>query len=693
MWKGGEKQRATMNDDERTARQMLASTVLLTDMDTIDAGERDHFRFLQQSIGQNFISVLNDPRESEGAQKGGWMSSAGGMMGSALSGVLFEKATAEPAARLCRIPTVSNKPVTDYMAALGGNYEAWALSKQQGVSKDVDSPSASPEQLMPAELFAPGTPCGYDVLRTPQVMETVLPGVDDPYTSQVLMSKLEQLLKAVDAKLLTQVRHRSPQFFTALANFNSLKGTVTASLKHIATLRGTMAQAKEESVTSNLRILQLQTRLENQRSVLQLVQRVKRLQKLGEVLEGEASMGNHNMVLSVLTGELEAEEGASLDIEQLRRVVCTAGTCRYIDTLRADSITAANTELVELICVGLNGGPIGDSYPELVEEEGLEEAKALWVAKVEGLFALMISRGSAGVASLRADLVAFRDRVFKDVKRVVGSSIIKSMQILQSDPNLPPDELLKPAKLRELSGAHFGVVLEQLFQAVFHLYRRTHRVTVGVEEVVAESKLSGLDKKSVSELLTATRAGVVRMIQSRIVRMFDVRQEEHAAMSSGELLQLMRLSHGFIFDLDRLSPGATSAIRSTLATQAKGFFKKQHERQQNKLLQILLTEHWIAEQEVDSAFQYFADRLTCIDVDSVAAAKRMSLTEPGCGVLPKGMSRWPAMIVYSLCCSPHHHHHEPPTNTDPDVTGNKPRIYVGKNSYTISQSILMLLRV
>ena len=70
-------------------------------MEFIDEEAREHFQYLQQSIGQNFASVLNNPREHEAKTWGDWSDS------------LFGKSAPEPPPLLCTFPVIS----TDHFVA------------------------------------------------------------------------------------------------------------------------------------------------------------------------------------------------------------------------------------------------------------------------------------------------------------------------------------------------------------------------------------------------------------------------------------------------------------------------------------------------------------------------------------------------------------------------------------------------
>ena len=602
-------------EDEVAVQKMLRSSIAIH---TMSAQERDHFKVLQQAIGQNFISVLNDPRESE--QKGSWIPSMTSM---------FDKSAAEATVKPVRIPSVSNTSIQDYVKTLGGNYEAWKLSK----TKDASAHKAIERSEVPP-AFAATT---FDLLRSPDLVSSLCPESQDPLGSQMLASRLEYFKKLTDKTLLAEVKVRSPHFFTALQNFTHLQDKVTDSLGNIASLREKMRAAKQSSVAPNLRILALKRRLENQRKVLAISEKVRELKRVVDEVRGRAEDGQHEEVFSLL-------EGSQTRFHDLRKIDACAGLLTYLEDVKGRSFDNASQDFVAHITVGFGetNQMRGDSWPDLPDVHP-EQVKIDYIDKCTRLFTVVLS---TDMKSLRGCLSSYRDTVIKDVKKLVSNSVIKSMQILHSDPSLPPEELLKGAKLRELTVQQFNFVLEQLFHAVYHVYRKVLRVTKVLSELTEEKITSGLDKKSISELLAESRMNVVRMVQSRIVRMFEVRVSEHTALTFHEMYTLVQLSFKFIFDLERLSEGeaamnadsggqrSTASLRGTLASQAKAFFKKQHDKQQRNLVDILMTEQWVEA----PALQGFTNRLIDTSEEMVSAAKKMNVTEAGMGVLPGGMS-------------------------------------------------------
>eukprot|EP01062_Namystynia_karyoxenos_P013679 TRINITY_DN14919_c0_g1_i2.p2 TRINITY_DN14919_c0_g1~~TRINITY_DN14919_c0_g1_i2.p2 ORF type:complete len:454 (+),score=160.61 TRINITY_DN14919_c0_g1_i2:1547-2908(+) len=194
-----------------------------------------------------------------------------------------------------------------------------------------------------------------------------------------------------------------------------------------------------------------------------------------------------------------------------------------------------------------------------------------------------------------------------------------------------------------------------------------------------------MERQMLAEQVRQTEQGVIQMIQARMVRMFEVRKEEHASLRFSEIEQLMRVSFDFIIRLERIlaeseaagsvpaeaaraaAQQRTAAFRATLTSQAREFFKHQHEKQQQKLLQILLHEQWQANDEIDASFQEFCDQLVDASDSSVARAKAMAVDRSD------GSER--------------------PASPPQTEQAFRPRLMIPPREYSVAQSVLMLVQI
>ncbi|KAJ9470959.1 Vacuolar protein sorting-associated protein 54 [Diplonema papillatum] len=613
-------------------------------LDEIDDETRKHFRELQQSIGQNF-SVLNDPREDKQA---GWV------------GSFFTATAAEQPVRLSVIPKTTNESIKAYVTSLGPEYKAWRQARKAKREQSHALPAATAAggtaaaasqqvQQVPREFFDPKTRY---LVSNRAFLQTIMPGVDDPYDSLLLLSKLEYYQSEVNSALLARVKQRSPQFFEALQRISLLRSKVSGAAEQIVVLRQTVTQTEKESVTAPLTVFQLKRRAQNMKRLQEACVRLKQLKQLQQEVALKVHCREYVLAVNMLSA-------ASYE-KELEKLVCTRHIRNAFDNVRQQAFRQIHAGLVDRLLGDMSG-----QWPDMAEET--PEARQRWCAELEGAIRPLLSEG---VPAVREVLLNYRKGVYDEVKRVVSQTIFNAMRELTGDqPNLTQEELLKPSRLRGLSIPHFVFVLEKLFTAVFTVFRRTYRVTSALDLIVRKAHHSGFDENVLVELLADSRAGAVKMIQSRMVRMFEVRQEEHASLRFQEIAQIMRLAFSFIHRLGSVTAAAdrdaaSASFRSTLVQQARGFYKRQHERQQQKLLSILHTEQWQAEQEIDVSFQAFCDRLTDRSPDALDRARNMAIDQPGGGVIEE----------------------------DEIGEGSNPRLSLDGSYYTVSHSILMLLR-
>eukprot|EP01063_Lacrimia_lanifica_P005595 TRINITY_DN13351_c0_g1_i1.p1 TRINITY_DN13351_c0_g1~~TRINITY_DN13351_c0_g1_i1.p1 ORF type:complete len:933 (+),score=417.67 TRINITY_DN13351_c0_g1_i1:133-2931(+) len=647
--------------------------------DDMDEATREHFQFLQQSIGQNFISVLNDPTEKSDKGRGAF-------------GGWFEKAApAGPDPNnhnlnrpLAKIPPASPAPIEEYVAALRGNYEAWVLAKKEGRKRRKDgraSPPPGPEApgvALPPEFAAPD----FQILEHPDVLHQIMPDVGDPFTSQLFLTRLQYYLKGTDTLLFAKVKERSPQFFVALQKFTDLKTVITRGISKAGELRGSVDTSRRASVSSSLTILQLQRRKANQLKLRRLCAWV------ASVRDGQAEVQRalEERKFTAIMDRLDEQAAGAGSQAQLERVICLKLVRKELDRAKHICMVELHAELLNML-LGVEhvvdpsqkGSSQSIQWPDQDSSApGHEAAGEAWRAKLLALATPLLSTAK-GVATVKDILQSFRKRVYDEVKRCVADSIVVALRALAGDNSLTADEVLKPARQRALSAQNFNFVLDNLYAAVFFLYRRVHRVADVLADAIAKAsgaKMSELDRAVLLETIADARANVIKMIQKRVVRMFEVRQEEHANYTFNELHNLLLHAFRFIFKLEGVVVGdggaaggadpaaATSSFRATLITQARTVFKKYHERQQTKLLQILQAEQWQAEVDIDVSFQDFCDHMTDASPEAVERARLVAVDRPDGGKLHTANPR----------------------------DGSNPKLSISGRYYVISQSVLMLLR-
>eukprot|EP01060_Flectonema_neradi_P011762 TRINITY_DN1875_c2_g2_i1.p1 TRINITY_DN1875_c2_g2~~TRINITY_DN1875_c2_g2_i1.p1 ORF type:complete len:854 (+),score=129.76 TRINITY_DN1875_c2_g2_i1:59-2620(+) len=601
------------------------------DFDEIDAETLAHFKFLQKSMGQNFSSVLNNPL----AEKVSWTTSAWN---------IFDKSNQGDApAKLSKIPPPSMEPIKQYIRSIGANYKEWKLSKRdipKPTSSSSDKVGENNDLTIPSEFYRKQ----FSLIDNLDVAQQVLADCD-PFSSQLFASKLQYYQTEVDQRLFSQVKQRSPQFFTALNNFMELKVQVASAVDDIGTLRKRIASVKQYQIDTSLTIFKQKRRQRNQQRLQEVLSNIKTLQAAGKRIKAKQEDGKYIEAAAHLQ-----EGGVGELVPYLDKLACLRHLKTSFDSVKSDSIRAIHNELLKLLLVDDNNM----TWPATDE----------WVATLKSLLEPLILQGIPKVKNV---LKSYQKGVFEEVKATVTQTLTKVLRSQTKKP-MSEEDLLKPARLRAAPAQDFREVLDHLFTAAYLLYRKTHFICSSIETIVTEAPITPLDKQALIETLSEAKNGVVRRIQARMGRMYEIRKDEHVTLSFREIHSLLKLAFDFMNRLEAIagdSTGATASFRATIITQAKDFFNKQHEKQQQKILVILHSELWQMETDVDVSFQEFCSRMTDSSPESVAKAKSLAIDSPDSSPLPEVS----------------------------DSMGSSPKLVLAGKSYGISHSILMLMQM
>ena len=575
------------------------------DFDDIDKETLNHFKFLQESMGQNFSSVLNDPR----VEKVSWASSAWS---------IFDKSGQNEATiKLSKIPPASVEPIKAYIKSIGASYKNWKLSKNNiKTASAAERGGENNELTIPDEFYR----TNFCIIENLDVTQRILPDCD-PYTSQLFASKLSYYQSEVDQKLFSQVKQRSPQFFTALNNFMELKVQVASAVGDIGIIRKSIAISRQYHVNTSLKIFQLKRRQHNQKRLREVLSSIKNLQIAGERIKLKQQDGKYIEAASHLQ-----EDGVGEVIQYLDKLSCIRHLKTSFDNVKSDSIRAIHNELLKLLLVD--------------DKNMIWPATDEWVQTLQSLVEPLILQG---IQKVKQVLKNYQKGVFDEVKRTVTQTLSRVLRSQAKNTSMTEEELLKPARLRAAPVHHFRGILDELFTAAYLLYRKTYFICSSIENIVTATRapITPLDKKALLETLSEAKSGVVRLIQARMGRMFEVRKEEHVSLSFREIHSLLKLAFDFMNRLEGIAgdtTGATAAFRATIVTQAKDFFNKQHEKQQQKTLVILHSELWQIENDIDVSFQEFCDRMTDTSPDSIALAKTLAIDQLDSAPLPEGIT-------------------------------------------------------
>ena len=151
------------------------------------------------------------------------------------------------------------------------------------------------------------------------------------------------------------------------------------------------------------------------------------------------------------------------------------------------------------------------------------------------------------------------------------------------------------------------------------------------------------------------RLGLVHSLQVVLIDLIECREAENASMIFFDMMQLIRQVFQFITGLEEpgggdsgsslvngnlkkddgipvVKEGASSIVASTmgplraaLASQARALFRKEHDRQQEKMLLVLGQEMWTPNEMVEQAYQRYCDLLCACSSEAVSDFRKLAV--------------------------------------------------------------------
>eukprot|EP00668_Euglena_longa_P012307 GGOE01014746.1.p1 GENE.GGOE01014746.1~~GGOE01014746.1.p1 ORF type:complete len:898 (-),score=315.12 GGOE01014746.1:106-2799(-) len=589
-------------------------------MDFIDEEAREHFRYLQQSIGQNFASVLNNPRENEAKSWGDWSDS------------LFGKNAPEVAPPLCNFPPITVDAFVAYcskveqlLATFNAYHKNLPAYKEEVQQQHIGSLPG-----IPLEFFLDD----YDFFNSQSFGELAKANssaANPPMDEKVLHDYLE----TVEISLFKQVRARSDQFFRALAAFHNLRKGVADACGAITSLRDGMASMDQSCVRQAMEVVQLHQRKANMGKVLELMETVQSVRQVQSQVRVLLSAGEYITALDMIDSTIDTLKADLVSITSLKHLQ------QQLQGVRTSTGQVMQSEFLSFILADNNMGPKAFA--------GVESTARLQLTPL--VYGLVRSN------LLQATLQAFKNSLIEKAKLTVNDAITNSLDLLSNQPGFPTaaqvqavdadptgkkkktqSTAIKQIMLLELD--HFLFLINQVFDSAHILLQTTclccemllSLVTEATEMLInppgtsaaasGSSMSTSFGSQLLLETLRDTRVNVIGIVHSRIMRLFDVRAAKHDTLRFDDFAQLLKVAFVFVNKCDSLfnTGNAITTLHSTLISQTKSFFLRQHERHMQKLGSILAQEQWKHEKDVEPSFQKIVEELTSIAPEAVSKA-------------------------------------------------------------------------
>jgi vacuolar protein sorting-associated protein 54 len=621
-----------------------------------------HMEFLKRSIGHNFTSILNDPneRDSSSSQSSTWSSwisdvfdygtqqHPSSSMGATLSEAISESK------RLLSIEPVTRDSFSLYLEYIGHALTENRLETEEYRRKEVaavDGRLLAEEELpwphdVPEEFFAPALDVGRLLAQVPLIAsEEVPPGA--PASSAVDYEAFAAAVEAVEAScqylgglqrkvevaLVAHVQNKSERFYSATALFDRMQADAVAAL---ATLRATQNEALAVGDVLVKDFLEVAKLYRRQRHTEAVVEATKRVAKSSE---------QANYVRQKLLPDATTEDLSQAACTVAEAIDATFNCPEANIFVEVSSFRNIHVQLLDL--------------KRLATEMTLHRAEQLldvrhWAAAPwDDVAKLLAGAQHLGcVKSIVKNCQAACQAALWDIAR---AAIIEGFIAAAALNDANAGQLLLLASSRAASVAE-----KKEFCAPVRKLRAQHflsLITNVTDKLLSQTAASLTFVERLGQCLPdeAAAGGAVQdeatyfrqllcAAQEPVSMLLELREEENAGMRFHELEAVSRTCFMFSRTLEgtlRLSgqqaqdtcvKGATGenppssaenkvsvAFRAMLANQARGFFRKQHEKQQQKMLMVLSEEQWTQEERIDSTFQDRCNMLCRFDSEAVRA--------------------------------------------------------------------------
>eukprot|EP00761_Pharyngomonas_kirbyi_P002484 gb/GECH01002488.1/.p1 GENE.gb/GECH01002488.1/~~gb/GECH01002488.1/.p1 ORF type:complete len:857 (+),score=156.59 gb/GECH01002488.1/:1-2571(+) len=260
-------------------------------------------------VGQNFVSVLNDPMEEE--ESWWWPSSDTWDYTTPVESTytpVYTSPDPDVSDSLAFFESIARNTVTPPSSPRNtpdGPGKDGATERKKGSSDNAGGEEGELLETVPRVFFTSELR-----LTDPHIFESVLPQRQIQHTGMLLHERLTHFLDIVEVALLRRVADRSDQVFTAVEQYQRLFTAITHCLSRVALLRRRLHDVQQHAVGNPLQITRLRTAKSNMLALQHRLDAIRELSSTPSSVDLLLATGKHEAALEMIHQRLDAlEEG------------------------------------------------------------------------------------------------------------------------------------------------------------------------------------------------------------------------------------------------------------------------------------------------------------------------------------------------------------------------------------------------
>jgi vacuolar protein sorting-associated protein 54 len=611
----------------------------------LDDPTREHFEYLQRSIGHNFVAILNDPESKQ--QAGSW-GAAGNDWGTWINRTFMGASPlqASPAVDAARVQAsiaaaTAEGSQYEFDAYLGSVTQPYRFRReldkegrasvllpsgeQQGDEENLKPPP------LPDKVSLEFASDDFDVARVLRGVLNTRSGDDGELLNviEVMMKGLDDQHDAVAVALMTHVHSRSRDFFLASQLFEELTQETRGALETADATRNDVQSGGVPLVHSFLRIAQMSRRRRNCAGLLWTV----------DELRGQAQLMN------AIDGALAERKfaRAARALKTAEASIHTFDAYRALDGAKRKLIMRQR-DVKHLVAEAVRRWVHFDEWGE-IDWPALGDA--LHAAERLGCLADVIAGYAVEAAAGTIDAV-LRPLVARGL--VPPTATLRALRLAADDPTSARDPLKEVASsARRLVATAVHHLKPQAFQAVLtdvlagldehfklcvgHAAIVTEAMDAAAQEDCDDGGSPPGNTDRHHGWMQQVVSAVAAESQERALWFFDCRDDESVVSFSAPgidrfvgdaLTQIAALEQSATDQWlliggapSKDAPGLWSKVRACIGQHVKMFFKRHHDRLFERMMAVLSTEKWEPQLSVARTFVTYASMLTVSDDASI----------------------------------------------------------------------------
>lgn len=651
----------------------------------LDPKLKEHFAFLQNSVGYNFMSILNDPTEVEigkgrGSEWGSWLGSTvqdafdygnpqtgGGARGGLSAAQLMSQHPVQASTFQPYLQYVGN--VIERRKQALAEFHRWReeVQRVQHGDESRTSPTKGSDGMdrhpWPSDVALHFFSTEFNVAKL--ISDTLPDGTlsnEEVVSTECITDSLEALESACDDLhrsllriehcLFVHVQKRSDDFFAASHSFDELHENTEEALANLYFTKDVLITRGDAVVTDFANVARLHRRKQHQqllesrvRDVLEVVKHwefvdswmatearsIEMLPQVAKSLLACQSLMYEKEGVAALLGDLACGRHIPLNVSRAKAALITlvsaAGSSALGDSLNALLARGGALDWTP-VTAPLEAAAMIGCLPQVMQQHQQVVLDNMWLWARQTIASSYDAATAASVATLaarlphpKAERVAFLKPTRSWGAAVYGRFVMKTL----------------------------GEVQERISTIVCHWQAvREYAHDLWEQNLSTISAHNSSSSPSIPQALHANVFESLLVVAAHhcVVDLITVRYDENAAMRLKDLVPIIRQCFQFSHAVDAITgdghPSSTSRggdtkgvggarssqqeFRNVLIGQCKVLFQKQHARLQERVLQAVSTEEqWEPVSSVDSMFQEICTELCRSDDDAVEAFHRLAV--------------------------------------------------------------------